>query len=54
MNTVRSGIVIKASYYVYSNASNHVRNEGIIDVCVASVPIIDTSKQNSIIEINEW
>ena len=27
---------------------------GIIDICVASVPIIDFTKQNSIIEMNEW
>ena len=40
--------------YVYSSASNYVRNEGIINVCIPSVPIIDFTKQNSIIEINEW
>ena len=27
---------------------------GIIDICVASVPIIDFTKQNSIIDMNEW
>jgi REP element-mobilizing transposase RayT len=54
MNPVRSGIVTKASEYVYSSASNYVRNEGIINVCIPSVPIIDFTKQNSIIEINEW
>ena len=40
--------------YVYSNASNFVRNEGIVDVAVSSVPIIDFTKPGSIIEINEW
>ena len=54
MNPVRSGIITKASDYVYSSALNYVRNEGIIDVCIASVPIIDFTKKNSLIEINEW
>ena len=54
MNHVRSGIVTKASEYVYSSASNYVRNEGIIDVCIASIPIIDFTWKNSLIEINKW
>jgi thermostable 8-oxoguanine DNA glycosylase len=54
MNPVRSALVFKASDYVYSSASNYVRNEGIIDINIASVPIIDFTKQNSLIEINEW
>ncbi len=54
MSPARSGIVTKASDCVYSSASNYVRNEVIIDVWVASVPIIDFTQQNSIIEINEW
>lgn len=54
LNPVRSGIVTKASDYCYSSASNYVRKEGIVDVCIASVPIIDFTKQNSIIEINDW
>lgn len=37
----------------YTSASNYVKNEGIMDACVASEPIIDFTKQNSIIEINE-
>jgi REP element-mobilizing transposase RayT len=54
MNPVRAGIVAKASDFLYSSAPNYVGKEGIIDVYVASVPIIDFTKQNSIIEINEW
>jgi thermostable 8-oxoguanine DNA glycosylase len=54
MNPVRSALVLKASDYVYSSASNYVRNEGIIDINIASIPIIDFTKQNSLIEINEW
>ncbi len=54
MNPVRSGIINRASDYVYSSASNYVRNEGIINVCIASPPIIDFSKRNAIIEIREW
>ncbi|MCA0362977.1 MAG: transposase [Bacteroidetes bacterium] len=54
MNSARSGLVSKASDYVYSSASNYVRNEGIVDVAVSSVLIIDFTKPGSIIEINEW
>ena len=42
------------SDYIYSSASNYVRKEGIINVNIVSVPIIDFTKQNSIIELNEW
>ena len=45
-------IVSRGSDFVYSSASNFVRNEGVIEVCISSVPIIDPMKQKSIIEIN--
>ena len=54
MNPVRSVLVTKASDFVYSSASNYVRDEGIIEVCISSTPIIDFTKKKSIIEINEW
>lgn len=54
MNPVRAGIVLKASEYLYSSASNYVHGKGLLDVNVASIPIIDFTKQNRLIEINEW
>jgi hypothetical protein len=54
MNPVRSGLVLKASEYLYSSASNYTKNKGLIDVSIASLPIIDLTKQNNLIKIDEW
>lgn len=54
MNPVRANIVSKASEYMYSSPSNYVYAKGLLDVTVAPIPIIDFTKQNRIIEINEW
>ena len=43
-----------ASDFIYFSAFNYVINEGFIDVNIASDPIIDFTKKNSLIEINEW
>jgi REP element-mobilizing transposase RayT len=53
VNPVRAGIVSKASDYLYSSASNYVRDEGIIDIYRPSLPIIDVLSKSSI-EIGAW
>jgi REP element-mobilizing transposase RayT len=47
MNPVRSGIVAKASDYVYSSASNYIENKGLIDIVKADIQIVDVLKSSS-------
>jgi REP element-mobilizing transposase RayT len=44
LNPVRAGWVARASDYIYSSAANYVGKEGLLDVKLAPVPIIDGSK----------
>ncbi|MFD0862222.1 transposase [Sungkyunkwania multivorans] len=41
LNPVRTGIVSKASHYLYSSASNYVNDEGLVDITKADNPVID-------------
>jgi hypothetical protein len=41
MNPVRSGIVSKASDYLYSSASNYVGRLSLLDVTLADMPILE-------------
>jgi REP element-mobilizing transposase RayT len=41
LNPVRAGIVEKASYYLYSSASNYVNDKGILNIQKADNPVID-------------
>ncbi len=41
LNPVRGGIVSKASHYLYSSASNYVDNKGLVDVTLASNPVVN-------------
>ncbi|AWV97297.1 REP-associated tyrosine transposase [Arcticibacterium luteifluviistationis] len=54
MNPVRAGIVNRASEYVYSSASNYVSNDGLINMELPSVPIIDPLKSGYHLEIDQW
>ncbi|GIZ08741.1 transposase [Flavobacterium sp. UMI-01] len=54
MNPVRAGIVSKASDYLYSSASNYVKDEGIISITKAGNPAVDVLKPFSISNHYIW
>ena len=41
LNPVRAGIVAKASFYIYSSASNYVDETGILEITKVDNPVID-------------
>lgn len=55
MNPVRSGIVCKASDYLYSSASNYVFKEGLLSIRLADKPIINPLKNSGFdVDIGLW
>jgi len=54
LNSVRAGIVTKASHYLYSSASNYVEESGIIAITKADNPVLDVLKPQSISIIYNW
>ncbi len=53
-NPVRSGIVEKASHYVYSSASNYVNDTGLLVIEKADNPIVDVLNMNSFTRLNDY
>lgn len=47
LNPVRSGLVAKASAYMYSNASNYVNDYGLLTIEKADNPVADVLDSNS-------
>jgi hypothetical protein len=41
LNPVRSGLVAKASDYIYSSANNYVNNSGLLSIEKADNPVVD-------------
>jgi hypothetical protein len=54
LNPLRSGIVEKASQYIYSSASNYVNDVGLLAIEKADVPIVDVLNLNSFVKYNEY
>jgi REP element-mobilizing transposase RayT len=54
LNPVRAGIVVKASHYLYSSASNYINDNGIITITKVDNPVIDVLKPQSISNIYNW
>lgn len=55
MNPVRSGIVSKASDYLYSSASNYVGKESLININIANSPIINPIEKSGYdVDIRLW
>ena len=48
LNPVRSGLVEKASHYIYSSASNYVNDSGLIIIEKADNPIVDVMNLNNL------
>lgn len=53
LNPVRSGIVERASHYIYSSASNYVNDTGLLYIEKADVPIVDVLNLNNFTRYNE-
>lgn len=55
LNPVRSGIVSRASNYIYSSASNYVDGKGMLEeVNVADNPIVDVLKGWNLVKYNSY
>ena len=54
LNPVRAGIVIKASEYIYSSASNYINGEGILTVEKADNPVVDVLRNSSLDKYNGY
>ena len=48
LNPVRAGIVEKASHYLYSSASNYVKDSGLIAIEKADYPVVDVLNLNNL------
>ena len=48
MSPVRAGLVIKASHYIYSSASNYINDNGLIIIEKADNPIVDVLNLNNL------
>ena len=52
LNPVRSGLVSKASDYIYSSAGNYVNNSGLLTIEKADNPVIDVLNSKLFIKYN--
>lgn len=48
LNPVRSGIVQRASEYIYSSAGNYVNDKVLLEIEKADNPVVDVLKSSSI------
>ncbi|WP_343622715.1 REP-associated tyrosine transposase [Flavobacterium lindanitolerans] len=54
LNPVRAGLVIKASDYIYSSASNYANGEGILTIEKADNPVVDVLRNSSFDNYNSY
>ena len=54
LNPVRAGMVVKASHYIYSTASNYVSDSGLLKIEKANIPIVDVLNLNNFTKYNEY
>ncbi|MEW7277139.1 transposase [Aquimarina sp. 2201CG1-2-11] len=54
LNPVKSGIVNKASHYIYSSASSYVNNSGLIEVTLVDNPMINVHSDTSFWKSISW
>ena len=54
LNPVRTGIVEKASHYVYSSANNYVFDPGLLKIEKADTLIVDVMNLNNFTKYNEY
>ena len=54
LNPVRAGLVVKASDYIYSSASNYANGEGILTIGKADNPVVDVLRNSSFDNYNSY
>lgn len=54
VNPVRSGIVTKASHYIYSSAINYVEGNGMLQITLADNPVIDIQNNDNFWKSISW
>jgi len=54
LNPVRAGLVVKASDYIYSSASNYANGEGILTIEKADNPVVDVLRNSSFDNYNSY
>lgn len=54
INPVRAGLVVKASDYIYSSASNYANGEGILTIEKADNPVVDVLRNSSFDNYNSY
>ncbi|WP_303316694.1 transposase [Flavivirga abyssicola] len=54
LNPVRSGLVEKASHYKYSSAKNYVVGDGLLDINMASNPVVNVHNDNAFYKSIVW
>ena len=54
MNPVRAGLVVKASDYIFSSASNYANGEGILTIGKADNPVVDVLRNSSFDNYNSY
>lgn len=54
LNPIRSGLVVKASDYLYSSAGNYVNGNGLLAVSCVDNPVIDVLKPNTFWKSISW
>ena len=52
LNPVRSGLVARASAYIYSSASNYVDNSGLLTIEKADNPVVNVFNSKSFTKYN--
>ncbi|GAA3591202.1 transposase [Flavivirga amylovorans] len=54
LNPVRSGLVERASHYVYSSAINYVEGDGLVDVILVDTPVINVHSDDAFWKSIVW
>lgn len=54
LNPVRAGLIVKASDYIYSSASNYANGEGILTIEKADNPVVDVLRNSSFDNYNSY
>ena len=54
MNPVRAGLVVRASEYVHSSATNYVNGQGVVSITKADNPVVEVLKNESFLKSIAW
>ncbi|TDS20876.1 REP element-mobilizing transposase RayT [Maribacter caenipelagi] len=54
MNPVRAGLVVKASNYSFSSATNYVHGQGVLQITKVDNPVIDVLKSSAFLKSMSW